>query len=153
MRGVTKGKGQSNKKTDAKGEERPRKDYSHLTKLWLSFKAAYAGVPRERSDKFKKEGHECWRCGGDNHQALHCRRKKDIEGNELAPAPDAPPSTSSTKRRIEEVDDEEDTNEAPPSAAALKRQKTVAASQAAAAHQQVMWAAQDSETDMSDSDF
>lgn len=44
-------------------------------------------------DKHKADKKEYWQCGFDSHRAIHCKSRKDTEGNSLPPATADQPQT------------------------------------------------------------
>ena len=141
--------------------DKPRKDFSHLRLCWKNAGQALKGVDQASINKWKAANKSCIRCGGDNHQSVHCHRKKNIDGQELPPAPEPTGSTgtSSTadesdntakKRPAEDTESEPDSENKPRTttgrASQAKRAKTAAA-------QRKIWAIEESDTDASISDF
>ena len=143
----------------AKDGDKPCKDFSHLQLCWKNAGQALKGVDQASIDKWKAANKSCIRCGGDNHQSVHCHRKKNIDGQELplAPEPTGNTGTSSTaaelvsaakKRPAEDSGSEPDSEDAPRTTKApqAKKAKTAAA-------QRKIWAIEESDTDASMSDF
>ena len=145
----------------AMGGDKPCKDFSHLRLCWENAGQALKGVDQASIDKWKAANKSCIRCGGDNHQSVHCHRKKNIDGQKLPPAPEPTGSTgtSSTadesintakKRPAEDSESEPDSENEPRTttgrASQAKRAKTAAA-------QRKIWAIEESDTDASMSDF
>lgn len=73
--------------------------YSHLKKVWNSPADSLRGISQDSIDKNKASGKDCIRCGFDGHRTVHCRRKKNAEGNDLPPAPQ---NTTNEKRAATE---------------------------------------------------
>ena len=68
---------------------RPKKDFSHLPRVWEKMTDALKGVDQKQVDKFKKLRKDCWRCGWDGHRTVNCRRSRDRDNNTLPPTPPA----------------------------------------------------------------
>ncbi|KAG6018963.1 hypothetical protein E4U19_007735 [Claviceps sp. Clav32 group G5] len=69
------------------------------------------GIDQSLINQRKANAAACLRCGRDNHKALMCYAKKDLDGRQLPPAPTKnPPSTVAALKRPAEEDttDEED---------------------------------------------
>ena len=125
----------------AKDGDKPRKDFSHLRLCWKNAGQALKGVDQASIDKWKAANKSCIRCGGDNHQSVHCHRKKNIDGQELPPAPEptgntgtnstASESVSAAKKRPAEDSESESDSENTPrttcKAPQAKKAKTAAA--------------------------
>ena len=128
--------------------DKPRKDFSHLRLCWKNAGEALKGVDQASIDKWKAAGKPCIRCGGDNHQSVHCHRKKNIDGQELPPAPElqatASESVSAAKKRPIEDSESEDPEEPRISKKARA---------AAARKTRKIWAIEESDTDATMSDF
>ena len=88
-----KGKGPAGEPATKDGDKL-YKDFSHLRLCWKNAGQALKGVNQASIDKWKAAGKSCIRCGGDNHQCVHCHRKKNIDGQELPPAPEPQAATS-----------------------------------------------------------
>lgn len=114
------------------------KDFSHLTKAWASAGQALRNVDQASIDKWKAASKACIRCGGSNHQSVHCVRRKNLDGMELPPPPTNPPEAkvaAITKRKRQETPRNE--AEFPPDDKGDKKPKTLAL--AAAQAQKDIW--------------
>ena len=158
------------RKKKFKSKPNPKKDFSHLTRVWSSTKDALKGISQSQIDKFKADGNSCWRCGDDRHMTYHCIRAKDRDGNELPDPPsdartkikkaDHKKSTAGAKRKAkaDSSDDESDSSDDEPKVKKPKKANAVKAEaresssavQTQARELQNIWADDSSDTGQSD---
>ena len=120
------------------------KDFSHLTKLWDSHKAAFQGVSFKETKKHKEMGRDCHHCRHNGHHSVHYRAGKTIGGTELPayPGKKATTTTAATKRKRTEDDNGGDNQ--PPA------QKEKTAADISSTSQPPIWAHSDDDSELSD---
>ena len=150
----SKGTGQPSPTAKDQGTaNRPKRDFSHLPRVWEKMADALKGVDQKQVDKFKELRKDCWRCGWDGHRTVNCRRSRDRDNNTLPPTPpaandptpDGKRAAAGTKRTYSPAPSDTDTEQP-----AEKRHESSAAAKALTS----IWAEDESEGEITDqSDF
>ena len=150
----SKGTGQPSPTAKDQGTaNRPKRDFSHLPRVWEKMADALKGVDQKQVDKFKELRKDCWRCGWDGHRTVNCRRSRDRDNNTLPPTPpaandptpDGKRAAAGTKRTYSPPPSDTDTEQP-----AEKRHESSAAAKALTS----IWAEDESEGEITDqSDF